>query len=801
MLPILAAHSFSKCKEAYTMKVTLIQNQNTEYVIVIPKDAKPVEQTAAKELQTYLKKALGAELPIENEQCGIRKAFYIGHTDYAKDAGITGASTENWIIRLYEENVILTGGVKANDRGILYAVYHFLEDIVGIRWWSVWEEYVPNLTELALESDFIKEGTPAFPYRKVLSYRQMKDFYYDARTRGNVVGDDGLENGAYHPNIKQLGGALQMGRPHHVHTLDKYFPPDKYFPAHPEWYAWSDSEGKRISYGLCCLTNEEFINALLEKLMAYIEEDQALAAKTGVEPPCFYSISFPDDTTFCDCPKCKALLEKAGSSGYALQFVNRIAKAVAEKYPDVKIETLVYMNYLEPPKDDTIPEKNVTIRLAQVYVDIIHSIYDKGNQWYLRLLKAWSEICKKAGCTFYVWEYMYNVFFDLPTPIAYRLSDTFRAFYEAGITGIFVENECLSADMWELTQYMLVHLCEDPYADEEALIDDFITHFYGPAAEYVKAYLLELKRSATEHNYSVFCIVESVHFNYLDAAAVKKGMLLLEKAMEAVNGDPVYAPRIQYMQTLLQASLLIKYFDLKKMAEQAGESFAFDRKVILQNVLTGLEAAKQLPRIGAESVRIQREIRYFENYAIADEEFAPLPEELSNADPKDVYQFYFKNTCCHLGERGDRGFSVAEDPDSSTGKVAKFCKDNVITMHNFQALFISSREKEAKRPITFFIEQDAVYVDKTELYLEDLVPDQYHLYKVGSVSGIRNSADTRVDIFGVNYDWLSLTGISVAFPMDACDVYLSIKFAGEQYGGSPNLQDAVYLDRAIVVRK
>ncbi len=783
------------------MKVTLIQGQYSEYVIAIPNTANPVEQTAATELQSYLNKALGAELPIVEEQAVNSKAFYIGHTDYATNANILGSSTENWIIRMQDENVVLTGGVKPNDRGILYAVYHFLEDIVGIRWWSYWEEYVPNLTELTLESDLSKEGTPALRFRKILNYRDMEDFYFEARTRVNVVGDDGLKDGAYNPCIEKLGGALQMGRPHHVHTLDKYFPIDETFAEHPEWFAWSESLGKRISFGLNCLTNDEFFEALLEKLMAYIDEDQKLAAKTGVEPPDFYSISFPDDATFCDCEKCKAILEKSGPSGYALQFVNRIARAVAEKYPDVKIETLVYMNYLEPPKDDTMPENNLIIRLAQVYVDIIHGIHDKGNQWYLRLLKAWSEICKKAGCTFYIWDYMYHIFFDIPAPIAYRLSDTFRAFYEAGVTGVFIENECLSADMWELTHFMLTHLSEDPYADEEALIDDFITHFYGPAAEYVKAYLLELKRSATEHNYSVFCIVESAHFNYLDAKAVKNSMALLEKAMAAVKDDPVYAPRIQYMQTILGATLLIKYFDLKKMAERAGEIFDFDRKAILQNVLNGFKMAERLSRIGVESGRMANAIRYFNNYEIADEEFAPLPEELADVDPKNVYQFYFKNTCNHLGERGDRGFSLADDPDSSTGRVAKFSKEKVTSMLNFQALLISSREQEAKRPITFFVEQNAEYVDKTELYLEDLVPDQYHLYKVGSVSGILESADTRVDIFGNNYDWLSLTGISVAFPMDACDVYLSIKFAGAQYGGSSDNQDAVYLDRAIVVRK
>ena len=88
-----------------------------------------------------------------------------------------------------------------------------------------------------------------------------------------------------------------------------------------------------------------------------------------------------------------------------------------------------------------------------------------------------------------------------------------------------------------------------------------------------------------------------------------------------------------------------------------------------------------------------------------------------------------------------------------------------------------------------------------ELFREDIVPDEYHLYKIGTVSNISKCADTRVDIFGDNFDWLSLSGISVLFPMDECEVYLSIKFTGEMYGGIPGEQEAVYLDRAIVVRR
>ncbi len=784
------------------MKTTLIADKKTEYVIVIPACSAPVEQTAAEELQGYLKKALGAELAIKKEDEAAGKAFYIGHTDYAKNAGVLGKSKENWIIKMVDENLILTGGTKENDRGILYAVYHFLEDIVGVRWWNYWEEDVLKLSELSLASDFCKEGTPAFYYRKPIHYGAFKDFYFDARTRTNVVsGDDGLEDGVYHPSIKKLGGAMPMGRPHHVHTLGQYFPPEETFSEHPDWFAWSAFQNKRVSYGHYCLTNEEYIEALTNKVLAYVEEDHRLAEETGVELPDFYSISFPDvNEGFCQCDACKAALEKSGASGYAIQFVNEIARRVAEKYPDVKIETLVYAIYLDKPLDDTLPEKNVIIRLAQVYVDIIHSIYDKGNQWYLRLLKDWSDICKRAGCTLYIWEYMYQLFFDMPAPVPNRISDTYRAFHEYGVEGVFVENECLTADMWELTHYMLTHMAEDPYQDADALIEDFMTRFYGPAAPYMKAYYDTLVRASEENNYSVFCIVESVHFNYLDAKAVKRGMELLEKAMDAVRDDAVFGPRVQYSQAILGGTLLIKYHDLKKNAALHGITFEYDREAVRKMVLEGYQAAAKLPRIGENSIRIRNTIQYYENMDLGEEEKPALPAELSDVNPDDVYQFLFKNMCRHICNGGRfYNYSVVDDPDSSTGRVSQAFMEE--SKHATMALALTSKHAEHKRSIEIFIEQDAKPVCGVEIYREDIVPNEYHLYKVGSASGIRESSDTRVNIFGINYEWVSLTGISVAFPMDACDVYISLKFTGEMYGGSKEDKDIVFFDRAIIVRK
>ena len=45
-----------------------------------------------------------------------------------------------------------------------------------------------------------------------------------------------------------------------------------------------------------------------------------------------------------------------------------------------------------------------------------------------------------------------------------------------------------------------------------------------------------------------------------------------------------------------------------------------------------------------------------------------------------------------------------------------------------------------------------------------------------------------------------LAGKTVSFPMDACDVYISMEFTGEDFGGNVEEENVIYIDRMVVVR-
>jgi len=804
--------------------------------IVIPNDAHVVEKTASEELVNYIEKSLGIKLSVVPEKDAEGKCIYVGHTEFAKKNSVLGKSKENWIIKMVSGNLVLTGGVDKGDRGIIYSVYHFLEDIVGVRWWTPFEEDVLTLDSLSLDDDLFREGTPFFRYRKTFadSMCGVEYFPHIVRGRGNVLSafDDGIPNGVYDEGVRKYGDVLTMGRPHHVHTMEKYFPPAKYYDEHPEWWAWNKALGKHLKEGHRCLSNEEFINAFLEKILAFVREDVELAEKTGVELPTFYSITMDDlmGYCFCQCPECSKTIEKAGYSGYVLKFVNRIAREVAKVYPAAKIETLAYLEYIKLPKDDTLPEKNVIIRMADVYIDLARGVTSPTNAQYLEELRGWSELCKKAGCELFVWDYLYNIQINYPLPIFKRLKDTVLAFAEYGVSGVFVETEAQLSDSRVLNNYLMTRLLENPYADEKAIIDDFLDRYYGKeAGRIINEYYDVLEACLERNKVRAYCCEEDSPFNYIDAKTVIEGSAILDRA-EAVIGDAEpYRTRLNWLRKPLDTVIANRFHDFKKSAERDGLSFKFDFATVRDRAIAALVDYRENPeRIGIStppdltglfegagnrrtyefpirtleglSTSTQVEIDYL-NGLSAREEVYDIPEELKDVACEDIYQFPFKDIVKFtLGFFIDSfGYSLEEDAAAAASKVMKICYDKATGFRAPYALVPTSKNAETKQALLFELCQENRTVGDLRLYVEDITTDAYSLYKLGTVSGISKSYSTRVRL--PQEITIDLTGLAVTFPMDECDVYFSMKATGAIYGGSASDENAIYLDRMIVVRK
>lgn len=184
--------------------------------IVLPAEATAVEQSAAAELNVYLEKMTGSTLPIVPEGQSISgKAVYIGATQFAAGNAVAYPTDgdefgEGWAIRAVDGNLVLTG---APTRGVLYAVYHLLEDCLGVRWWTPWDEDIPTGGSAEVAADYNDSGVPAFEYRDVFIGVENKDSLYlrqrlhRKRLRG-LRRRGGLRLSRAHPYLQPLFPAL-----------------------------------------------------------------------------------------------------------------------------------------------------------------------------------------------------------------------------------------------------------------------------------------------------------------------------------------------------------------------------------------------------------------------------------------------------------------------------------------------------------------------------------------------------------------------------------------------------------------
>ena len=347
--------------------------------IVLSAEPKAWEKTAADELEHYLRLCLGENRITVDGQDGV--VFHVGDGSFAD---------EEWSIRSHGRDVFLSGG---GTRGTLYAVYHFLEDECGVRWWMDGDEDVPAAKPLKF-GVLDRRGKPFFECRNIYRWRKA-----DPRTAArNRLNDNGNS-----PIPLTLGGSFTYGPPHLAHTWDRYLPFKKYGKEHPEWYSlW---EGQRIGgdhQGQLCLTCPELADEFAKRLENYIAKGAADAAAKGLSAPRIYDISQNDGTMkFCTCKTCKAKRSKCGHTGLMLDFVNETVAKAAKAHPDLLFSTLAY-HLTEPvPSNGVVAAEKVIVRLFNTTQNMATGILDPDNRFMHDQVIAWKDYTKHL----YIWEY------------------------------------------------------------------------------------------------------------------------------------------------------------------------------------------------------------------------------------------------------------------------------------------------------------------------------------------------------------------------------------------------------------
>ena len=464
--PAIAELATSLGTRTIVLGTTALTAANT--AIILPTNPTPSEEHAAKELALFLNQITGQLFPIVSESVAKPEhAIIVGRNAKLNDYGFTvdykHLGLEGIHIESKGGHLLLAGG----QRGVLYAVYTFLEEQLGCHWFTPDCSVIPNRGSLKL-GEFQKVFVPVLEYRDT-DYPVCRPPEFGVRNK---------LNGLYSKADEKWGGRINYCG--FVHTMNGLVPPKVYGESHPEYFA--ERNGRRITteQSQPCLTNPEVLEIAKKAVRERMEKNPNTV---------IFSVSQNDNQTFCQCKNCMALAEKEGSqAGPLLHFVNAIARDIAKDYPDKIIDTLAYQYTRKPPKF-VKPEPNVAIRLCSIECCFAHPLEsDPFNSTFVTDIRGWAKICNRL----HIWDYVINYpNCVMPFPNFRVLKPNISFFIANGVTGIYEEANYFSkgGELSELRSYVLSKLLWDASYDTERAIYEFTEAYYGAAGKYIRDYM------------------------------------------------------------------------------------------------------------------------------------------------------------------------------------------------------------------------------------------------------------------------------------------------------------------------
>lgn len=493
----------------------LFRNGKSRYQIVISAEASTSEQTAARELQQYISQVGGVTLPVTSDLQASGYHIYVGYNE--RVAALTGAQKpekddERFIYRTVGHDLLIWGG---SQRGTMYGVFTFLERELGIHWLTPKCTVVPKASQWKLPCLNHTE-CPFIDYRYSNYFVAEGVPEWSAHTR---------ENTKWSPVTNEYGNIEAY---YGAHTMDWLVSPKEFYQTHPEYFCLR--EGKRYDgYGQLCLSNPEVLELCKTRLKQRMRENPEYR---------IYSLSQNDNFRFCQCEKCAAIERQyGGHSGIIVWFVNQVADAVKDEFPDKFVGTFAYQYSRQPPTGIK-PRENVVIRLCSIECCFAHPL-DAGcpqNEAFMRDLKGWAELAPHL----FIWDYIVDYAqYMAPWPNFQVLGPNIRIFGENKAIGVFEEAQYQSAgaEFDEMKAWTVNQLLWNPSQDVDSLVNIFINGFYGKAAPHIMDYY-RLCQSLVKPDVHFGIYINEQHDIYSDDF-IQKAFSILREALDAAESDEI----------------------------------------------------------------------------------------------------------------------------------------------------------------------------------------------------------------------------------------------------------------------
>ncbi|MCK5705287.1 MAG: DUF4838 domain-containing protein, partial [Cyclobacteriaceae bacterium] len=363
------------------------------------------------------------------------------------------------IIKAQDGDLIIAGG---DSRSSLYAVYTFLEDYLGCRFYAPDVEVIPKTNFVSIAKDIDSRYVPPITTRTVHSklYYENHDFADKRKTTYEAFP-------RYVPSAR-------------VHTFHRFVPSEKYYDKHPEYYALRN--GKRVPTQLC-LTNTEVLDIVKDTVASLLLQYPASDV---------ISVSQDDNVQYCQCEHCMAINDREGSAaGSVIDFVNKIA----DEFPDKTISTLAYQYTRTAPKN-LKPKENVLITLCSIECDRSAPIDEKCTDFANDLI-AWGKLTNNIR----IWDYTTQFTnFLAPFPNIHTLQPNIQLFRNNNAKWIFEQHSHNPSELFELRSYLTARLLWNPDVNQDSIVTDFLVGYYEEAAPFIQNYITTIHEEIQKDN-------------------------------------------------------------------------------------------------------------------------------------------------------------------------------------------------------------------------------------------------------------------------------------------------------------
>lgn len=469
-------------------------------VVVIAANASEVVRFAAKELSEHLTKITGTAIEVMDEGAAPkgRKVIALGPGEWTKGYDVSKLGIEEYILDIKPEGVVIVGGAReplqgpdgatyARERGTLYGVYEFLENL-GVRWYrpEPWGWHLPKTDTIELTLRRKISAPPAFVGRGAVRLQAR----WDGQTpQGDTLIADWAARHRFNVRSSQesrYGGWAAIGM---KHAHSRLISPARYLKAHPDYFALVNGERGNPGSGRLpqlCLGNPE-----LQEEFAKVVTQEARANP--------YSISIPVDPEdgthrgrrMCTCERCLAMDDPANPevmSNRVFKFTNIVARKLAKEVPEARVGLYAYSMHTEVPTLVDKIEPNVIVGFANInsWSDWTKKLFDTNspaNAQFVSLVEGWKKILQSAP-----WMREYSAYgWQGPIPMVHLLQDRVQSYRKLGIEGFEWPGEPNFGPQL-LLLYFKAKLQWDPDLDVDKELALFYRNYYGPAAAPMKAY-------------------------------------------------------------------------------------------------------------------------------------------------------------------------------------------------------------------------------------------------------------------------------------------------------------------------